>query len=151
MPTDATPARQLTTQLTKLIPIVGAMGIEVVELRPGFVQTRVPFEGNGNHFGVMYAGVIFSVAEVLGGAIHWATFDATTHYPLVRSIAIDYLKPGTTALTATGRLSDAEVARIKAAAAAGAKVPFVFETEVHGEDGTLVATTRGDYQLRPVG
>ena len=39
----------------------------------------------------MYAGVIFTVAEVLGGALHFATFDASTHYPLVRKMTIDFL------------------------------------------------------------
>ena len=31
----------------------------------------------------MYAGVICTVAEVLGGALPFATFDVATHYPLV--------------------------------------------------------------------
>ena len=41
--------------------------------------------------------------------------------------------------------------RLRAAALPGAKVPFVLEADVVGADGTLVAHTRGDYQLRPVG
>ncbi len=149
MTADATAAQQLTTALGELIPRAHQMGVEFTELRPGFVRAEVPFEGNGNHFGVVYAGVIFTVAEVLGGAIHYATFDTSTHYPLVRNITIDFLKPGTSRLAATASMSEDEIARIKAAAQPGAKVPFVFETQVHGEDGTLVATTRGDYQLRP--
>ena len=149
MTDDATPAQQLTATMKDLIPIAATMGVEFTELRPGFVQATVPFEGNGNHFGVVYAGVVFTVAEVLGGAIHFATFDSSTHYPLVRNLSIDFLKPGTSRLTATASMSDEEVARIKELAQPGVKVPFVFTTEVHGEDGTLVATTSGDYQLRP--
>lgn len=149
MTSQAPLAQQLTDALGELIPRAHQMGVEFTELRPGFVRAEVPFEGNGNHFGVVYAGVIFTVAEVLGGAIHFATFDTSTHYPLVRNLSIEFLKPGTSRLTATASMADDEIARIKAEALPGAKVPFVFTTEVHGADGTLVATTRGDYQLRP--
>jgi acyl-coenzyme A thioesterase PaaI-like protein len=127
------------------------MGVHFTELRPGFVRAEVPFEGNGNHFGVMYAGVIFTVAEVLGGAMHVATFDVSTHYPLVKSLSIDFVTPGKSRLTASATLPEQEIARIASEATPDAKVPFVLEAEVVGEDGALVARTRGDYQLRPFG
>ena len=146
-----TQAEQLTAGLATLIPVAHQMGVRFVELRPGHVRAEVPFEGNGNHFGVVYAGVIFTVAEVLGGAIHFATFDVTTHYPLVRSLTIDFLKPGTGDLSASMTMPAEEIERIRAEAQPGVKVPFVVETEVVGADGTVVARTRGDYQLRPFG
>jgi acyl-coenzyme A thioesterase PaaI-like protein len=141
----------MNTALEHLIPRAHQMGVEFVELRPGYVRAEVPFEGNGNHFGVIYAGVIFTLAEVLGGAMHFATFDVSTHYPLVRSLNIDFVAPGKGRLTASASLSAAEVERIKAEATPDAKVPFVLEAEVAGEDGTVVARTRGDYQIRPFG
>ena len=55
-----------TDHLTSLIPAVGRMGLRVVDVAPGRAATEVPFEGNGNHVGTMYAGVLYSVAEVLG-------------------------------------------------------------------------------------
>ena len=55
--------------LESTIPIAHKMGVKVVEARPGFAATSVPAEGNGNHFGVIYAGVQFTVAEMLGGVI----------------------------------------------------------------------------------
>jgi acyl-coenzyme A thioesterase PaaI-like protein len=149
--TDGGVLSQANAFLKQVIPVAAGMGVEFTAIRPGYVQAGVPFEGNANHFGAMYAGVTFTVAEVLGGAIHFATFDATTHYPLVRGVEIEFLAPGKTRLTATAQLTDDEVARIKAEAATGAKVPFVLAAEVVGEDGTLVARTRGDYQLRPFG
>jgi acyl-coenzyme A thioesterase PaaI-like protein len=141
----------LNAGLEQLIPRAHQMGVQFAEMRPGYVRAEVPFEGNGNHFGVIYAGVIFTVAEVLGGAIHFATFDAATHYPLVRSLTIDFLAPGKSRLSASATLDDAEIARIRAAATPDAKVAFVLDAEVVGEDGTLVARTHGDYQLRPFG
>jgi acyl-coenzyme A thioesterase PaaI-like protein len=95
--------------------------------------------------------VIFTVAEVLGGAIHFATFDVSTHYPLVKSLTIDFVAPGKGRLSASASLAEDEITRIKAEAAPDAKVAFVLEAEVVGDDGTVVARTRGDYQLRPFG
>jgi acyl-coenzyme A thioesterase PaaI-like protein len=139
------------TALEHLVPRAHEMGVRFVEARPGYVRAEVPPDGNGNHFGVIYAGVTFTVAEVLGGALHLATFDATTHYPLVRRMEIEFLAPGRGLLTAVAALPPEEVARIRAAAAPDAKVAFELHAEVTDADGTVVARTRGDYQLRPFG
>ena len=141
----------LNAALEQLIPSAHRMGVRFVEVRPGFVTAEVPFEGNANHFGVVYAGVTFTVAEVLGGAMHAATFDPYTHYPLVRNLSIDFLAPGRGRLTATAQLSDEEIERIETELAPDAKVGFALESVVTGDDGTVVARTRGDYQIRPFG
>ena len=72
----------------------------------------------------------FTVAEVLGGALHAATFDVTTHYPLVKSLTIDFVAPGTSPLTATATLSPDEIARVRAEATPDGKASFVLEAEV---------------------
>ena len=119
-----------------------------VEARPGFVRATLPFEGNTNHLGTIYAGAIFTLAEVLGGALHLATFDRDRYYPLVRSLTIDFKAPGRGPLSASASLDAAAIAQIAADAEAKGKAAFVLTVEVVGEDGTLVATTRGDYQIR---
>jgi thioesterase domain-containing protein len=140
----------INVALEQMIPRAHQMGVTFVEMRPGYVRAEVPFEGNVNHFGVIYAGVIFTLAEVLGGAIHFASFDVSTHYPLVRGMQIDFVAPGKGRLSASASLTEDEVVRIRAASANG-KVPFELRAEVVDEDGKVVATTRGDYQIRPYG
>jgi acyl-coenzyme A thioesterase PaaI-like protein len=137
--------------LAALIPRAHQMGIRFAELRPGYVRAEVPPDGNGNHFGVIYAGVTFTLAEVLGGALHFVTFDVSTHYPLVKALRIEFLAPGKTALSASAQLTDAEIERIRTAATPDAKVDFVLEAEVVDAEGVVVARTSGDYQLRPHG
>ena len=66
------------------------MGIKAVEARRGIAAATVPMEGNGNHFGVVYAGVEFTVAEILGGIIAIASFDAAKYYPLVKKVDIEF-------------------------------------------------------------
>jgi len=110
--------------LEQTIPRAHQMGVRFAELRPGYVRAQLPFEGNGNHFGTVYAGVIFTLAEVLGGAMHMATFDPTTHYPLVRGMAVKFLAPGRGPLSASAALTDEEIAAVRAASADGSKAPF---------------------------
>jgi acyl-coenzyme A thioesterase PaaI-like protein len=141
---------EMNLALEQLVPRAFEMGVRMRELRPGYVRADVPMDGNTNHFGVMYAGVIFTLAEVLGGAMHVATFDVSTHYPLVRGMTIDFVAPGTTTLSAVATLSDEAIEAVRVAAQHG-KAPFELVAEVTDESGQLVARTRGDYQIRPHG
>ena len=144
------PVGAMNAGLEQLVPRAHQMGVRFVELRPGYVRAELPVEGNTNHVGTIYAGVIFTLAEVLGGAMHVATFDVSTHYPIVRSMTIDFVAPGTTALTAVASLSDDEIAAVRSAAANG-KASFVLVAEVTDVAGTVVARTTGNYQIRPHG
>ncbi|MDQ2676564.1 MAG: DUF4442 domain-containing protein, partial [Actinomycetota bacterium] len=92
--------------LAQSIPRAAEMGIEVVELRPGYVKSRTPFEGNGNHIGTMYAGVIFTAAELLGGAIALSTFDMTKFYPVVKALTVNFRRPATGPVFAEASISD---------------------------------------------
>ncbi|MFI6867798.1 YiiD C-terminal domain-containing protein [Nocardia sp. NPDC050406] len=133
------------------IPPAHRMGVRALEVRPGFAATTVPAEGNGNHFGVIYAGVLFTVAEILGGAIAIASFDNSAYYPLVKDLQIFFRKPAKTDVRAEATLSDEEIARITAEAAANGKSDFTLKAVVTDTNGVVVAETEGLYQLRAHG
>lgn len=137
--------------IERTIPAAHRMGVRVVEARPGQAAATVPFEGNGNHFGVVYAGVQFAVAEMLGGIIALSTFDSTKYFPLVKNIEISYVKMARSQLRAEAHLDEAEIARVEAEAAERGKADFTVEAVVTDADGNTVATTRGLYQLRAHG
>jgi thioesterase domain-containing protein len=138
----------MNAALESTIPIAGQMGVRVVEVRRGFAATTVPVEGNGNHFGVIYAGVQFTVAEVLGGIIALSTFDTTKYFPLVKNVDIKFVSMARSELRAEAALDDETIARIEAEAAERGKADFTMEAVVTDTDGKTVATTRGLYQLR---
>ncbi|WP_067462243.1 PaaI family thioesterase [Nocardia amamiensis] len=133
------------------IPIAHKMGVQAVEVRRGFAATSVPAEGNGNHFGAMYAGALFAVAEILGGAIAVATFDNAAFYPLVKDLHIFFRKPAKTDVRAEATLAEDEIARITAEATANGKADFTLRAVVTDADGVVVAETEGLYQLRAHG
>jgi acyl-coenzyme A thioesterase PaaI-like protein len=130
------------------IPIAERMGLRVLEARRGFAAASVPVEGNGNHFGVVYAGVQFTVAEILGGIIALSTFDAGKYFPLVKNVDIAFVGMATTPLRAEAKLDDETIARVEAEAAAQGKADYRLDAVVTDAAGAVVATTRGLYQLR---
>ncbi|MET8650770.1 DUF4442 domain-containing protein [Nocardia aurea] len=133
------------------IPPAGKMGVRAIEARRGYASASVPIEGNGNHFGVIYAGVQFTVAEVLGGMIAIATFDNSAYYPLVKGFEIAFVGMAKSDLRAEATLAEEEIARIEAEAAERGKSDFTLEAVVTDADGKKVAVTKGLYQLRAHG
>lgn len=110
--------------LGSTIPTARNMGVRVVEARRGFAAATVPVEGNGNHFGVIYAGVQFTVAEILGGIIALSTFDSSTYFPLVKNVDISFVGMARSELRAQASLDDETIARIEAEAAERGKSDF---------------------------
>jgi acyl-coenzyme A thioesterase PaaI-like protein len=137
--------------LGSTIPTARNMGVRVVEARRGLAAATVPVEGNGNHFGVIYAGVQFTVAEILGGIIALSTFDSSKYFPLVKNVDIAFVGMARSELRAQASLDDETIARIEAEAAERGKSDFTLEALVTDADGKTVATTRGLYQLRAIG
>jgi len=137
--------------LESTIPIAHQMGVRVVEARRGYAAATVPVEGNGNHFGVIYAGVQFTVAEILGGVVALSTFDTAKYFPLVKNVDIKYVGMARSELRAEAALDDETIARIEAEAAQQGKADFTLEAVVTDADGQTVASTRGLYQLRAFG
>src|SRR3546814_10037091 len=77
------------------IPFIGRSGLRVLELQRGYVRCQMPFAGNGNHVGTMYAGALFTLAELPGGALFLASFDIARYYPIVKSLDMRFKKPAT--------------------------------------------------------
>lgn len=138
----------VTADVHAAIPILGAMGLQVVELRPGFAAAELPPGPNVNHFGVTYAGSLFTVAEMLGGSLSRVSFDLEGFVPLVKDVAIRFRRPAMGTVRSEASLSADEIARVQAEAVARGKADFVLEATVTDEAGTVVATTVGTYQVR---
>ncbi len=132
------------------ITFVANCGLKVLELRRGYVKCLLPFEGNGNHVGTMYAGALFTVAEIPGGALFLSSFDTRRYFPIVASLDMKFLKPAKSDVTVEIMLSDEQIASVSAEADAKGKATFTLDGELTTADGTVVATSHGVYQLRSV-
>lgn len=144
---DTSSTTGLDDFIAKAIPLVHGMGLRHVLAEPGQVEARMPIEGNSNHLGTMYAGALFTVAEVLGGTIVFTSFEPG-YLPIVKNVRIDYLKPAQSDVTASASLEAAEIERIATTAGETGRCDFDLTTKITTADGTVVATTTGTYQIR---
>jgi len=151
-----TPSEMTEAQLVELfnsvlqesVPAMHGLGIRVVELQPGRVLGAAPMAGNSNHLGTMYAGTLFGLAEMLGGALFAASFDFARFYPTVKDLQISYVRPTTTDVRAEASLDLATIESLKAELETASKVEFVLDAVLTDATGQVVATTNGLYQIR---
>lgn len=130
------------------VPILEAMGIRIVDARPGRAVAELPPEPNVNHFGVTYAGSLFSVAEMLGGVLSLVSFDLDGMVPVVKASSIRFRRPAMGVVRAEVSLSEDEIARVQNDARATGKGEFELEAVLTDSTGEVVATTVGTYQIR---
>lgn len=133
------------------IEFIRRMGVKVVEMKRGYVELKAPLQVNLNHVGTMYAGALFSLAEVPGGAMYLATFDVSRFYPIVKEMTIRFRKPVATDATVKVSMSDEEIERVAREADENGKSQFVLTATVFDEGGKIVCESEGTYQLRKMG
>jgi thioesterase domain-containing protein len=127
---------------------VRRMGLEVLEFRDRCVTLRMPLKGNGNHLGTMYAGFLFTVGEIMGGAIFLAAFDPLKYFPIVKEINIRYRQPAMSDVTVAAALTEAQVEALQAALKEKGKVDFTMDLELKDTNGTVVSLVHGIWQIR---
>jgi acyl-coenzyme A thioesterase PaaI-like protein len=145
MPFCAEVARQLTEEQTAFVK---RSNLKAEVLEAGFVRLRMPLAGNQNHLGSMYAGALFTLAEIPGGALFITSFDVTRFYPLIKEMQLRFRRPATGDICVEARLSSAAIERLQTEAQALGKADYLLELELTDASGEVVATSRGLYQLR---
>lgn len=134
--------------IEKPFTFVERIGLEAHRLEPRRVKLGLPLKGNENHIGIMYAGALFTVAEIPGGALYLTTFDVEKFYPVLKAMDIRFRRPAATDVTVEVTLSEAETMRIATEADERGKSEFTLKAAVKDAEGEIVAETEGTYQLR---
>jgi acyl-coenzyme A thioesterase PaaI-like protein len=123
-------------------------GIRVLALRDRYAKMLMPLEGNGNHVGMMYAGSLFTLGEIAGGAIYVVSFDTTRLFPIVKEVNIRFRRPAMTDVTMEVELSAEEASRIQAEALEKGKADYVLNLELEDANGEVVSIVEGTWQVR---
>ncbi|UCO97806.1 DUF4442 domain-containing protein [Metapseudomonas lalkuanensis] len=140
---------ELVRQLTEeQIAFVKRSGLQAEVLEPGHVRLRMPLQGNQNHIGTLYAGAIFTLAEMPGGALFLTSFDARRFYPVVKEMNLRFRRPAKGDITVDARIDQAEITRIQNEAEASGKADYWLELQLLDAEGEVVAESRGLYQMR---
>lgn len=145
MPMPVEIARQFTEQA---IAFVKRSGLKAEVLEPGFVRLRMPLSDNQNHIGSMYAGALFTLAEIPGGALFITSFDSRRFYPIVKEMNLRFRRPATSDIQVEARLAADDIDRLQAEAQRLGKAEYWLELQLTDASGEVVAESRGLYQLR---
>ena len=138
-------ARQLTEEQ---IAFVKRSGLKAELLEPGHVRLCMPLAGNQNHLGSMYAGALFTLAEIPGGALFLTSFDSQRFYPLVKEMNLRFRRPATGDIRVEARLGSEQIEQLQRQATRQGKAEYVLELQLTDDSGEVVAESRGLYQLR---
>ncbi|MCL6270467.1 DUF4442 domain-containing protein [Sansalvadorimonas sp. 2012CJ34-2] len=138
----------LRTMAEEKIAFVKRSGLKLLEARSGYVKCLMPMTGNENHMGTMYAGALYTLAEIPGGVIAFASFGVGKYVPLLKSSTIKFLKPAKGDITYGVSLGEQEVLRVIEEAKEKGKSDFVLEGELKDSSGIVVAVYTGVYQIR---
>ncbi len=141
---------KLKELVEKSIKFTERMGLKVLDITPLSIKLLAPIKGNENHIGTMYAGALFTIAEIPGGALCYTAFDGSKFFPVVKDMRIEFKKIVKTDVTIEMTLSEEEVARISKEAEENGKADFVVKGEVIDAEGDVVAKSSGLYQIRKV-
>ncbi|MBT8489713.1 MAG: DUF4442 domain-containing protein [Deltaproteobacteria bacterium] len=133
------------------IEIVKKMGIKVADIRNRYVKLVLPMKPNLNHIGTIYAGSLFALGEIVGGAIFLASFDHMKFYPVVKELTIRYKKPGTSDMTVETALTEKEVKEIQKTAEEYGKADWSMNLEIKNESGEVCCLVNGIWQMRTIG
>ena len=136
--------------LVEAVEGIRRTGIRVVALRDRYAKMLMPLEGNVNHVGIMYAGSLFTLGEISGGAIYAVSFDMTKLFPIVKEIHIRFRRAATTDVTMEVELSAEQAARIQAEALEKGKADYALNLELEDAGGEVVATVTGTWQVRTI-
>ena len=145
MPLPAEMARVFTEEK---IDFVKRCGLKAEQLEPGFVRLRMPLSGNQNHIGTLYAGALFTLAEIPGGALFLTSFDVQRYYPLIKEMNLRFRRPATGDIQVEARLSAEQIAQLEEQANQQGKAEYLLELQLTDGSGEVVAESRGYYQLR---
>lgn len=145
MPMPLELIRQLTEEQ---IAFVHRSGLKAELLEPGHVRLLMPLAGNQNHIGSMYAGALFTLAEIPGGALFLTSFDAQRFYPIVKEMNLRFRRPATGDIRVEARISAEEIQRLQQQANEQGKAEYLLQLQLTDGSGEVIAESRGLYQLR---
>ena len=129
------------------IPFLRRCRFQVLALRPGYIKAKIPLKGNKNHFGAMYAGALFTVAEAPGGVLALMDFN-DGFFPVLKDLKIDFIKITKSDVTVCFEMSEEERSHILTDTVKNTKSDFQLVGSIVDKDGVVVATTVASYQLR---
>ncbi|PWK89022.1 acyl-coenzyme A thioesterase PaaI-like protein [Lentzea atacamensis] len=125
-------------------------GIRVVEISPDYRYARVKMRlrpWNRNFFGTHFGGSLFAMTDPFWVLLLFNQLGGE-HVVWDQAGEIEFVAPGRGTVYAEFRLTDEHVERVLDQTASGEKALIWFETDVVGQDGTVIAKVKKQVYAR---
>ncbi len=129
------------------LPFAKRNHFSVIEVKKGYVRSQIKLNGNRNHLGTMYAGALFTLAEIPGGILVLLAFDSS-YVPILKRLDIEYILPAKTDIEVEFSLSEAQIIALQSALDTLGKAEFSLLGVLKDKHGAVVAKSKADYQIR---
>lgn len=149
---DATfDVERMTASTRSTVSMAEHIQIRVDVAEPGRVVLSMPKEGNTNHIGTIYAGALYTLAEIHGGTLFSTTFDSSRYYPIIKEQSIRFRRPAMSDVSVEMTMTEEEADAIAAEADANGKADYTRVVDIVDAEGTVVAISTNVYQMRTFG
>lgn len=136
----------LTTAMQPIVPIFGTLGLMLEIWEPGYCRLMLPNQpGVQNGWGGIQAGGIYTAAESAMALVVGANL-TDDRLVVAKTVAIDYLRKATGAITATATLTDEQIQQIRETE----KGELSLESSVSDESGEEVSRCRAVWVWHPI-
>lgn len=142
--------KELAESAVSMVAGIQRTGIKIAALKYGYVKCVMPLSGNTNHVGIMYAGSLFTLGEIIGGIMWGVMFDTERFYPIVKEINIQFKRPATTDVFLEKHFDEDAARRIQEAAEKEQKADYAMELELMDAGGQVVCLVKGVWQIRKI-
>jgi uncharacterized protein (TIGR00369 family) len=142
---------EIIEQLCKnSVPLFEFLNVSFKFLDDGVFQCHMPIERKvSNHLGSVYAGVQWSLAEVLGGIVFLSS-GINGYVPILKSMSIEFTKPALTDLVSEVCFTSSDVDKMKTALDKEGRYNFELESDIKDTNGNIVATGHAVYAIRKI-
>ena len=124
------------------------LGLRLERLEPGRVILALPRAGNENHMDGIWAGALFTLAELPGGILVYSAVDESRFVPLVKEMTIRFVTPARSDVTIDLSLSPDEIRTLARQAEEDGYAEFTLVGEVRDRKGEVVVISTGQYRIQ---
>lgn len=122
------------------VPALERFGVQVVAVGPGSVTLLMPFAGNANHMGTMYAGALFAIAELPAGILPGTVPGPVAVVPIAKSAEVRFLRPARSDVTVHAEVDPTLLRALLQTAADQGRADLELHLIVRDTHGAQVAT-----------
>ncbi|MDF1513753.1 MAG: PaaI family thioesterase [Anaerolineae bacterium] len=140
---------EIQNMISTKVPVAEFLDLRVQTAEPGHIILKLPFSQSvQNHLDIVYAGAIFSLAEIAGGMVMLSVFDTSKYTILVEQMCVDFQRPSRQDLWCDITLESDLISHVQEQVKTTGKAKVTLLLEVTDSRKRMIARIQGRYYVR---